>query len=90
MFWRITHDLIADYRDDSDKGYGKGEPNPSGGEILYFALYDDDGELYYRGICDREALNRDTHPNGLYGAYEWAMHNAGCTDLQVNGESIYG
>lgn len=51
-----------------------------------FRLYDDDGELYYEGVC----LNLDDAPeDGAFEPLDWAMNDAGCTrmDYRKKGET---
>ncbi len=42
----------------------------------HFRLYDDDGELYYEGRCTSQMTE------AAFAPLDWAMANAGCTDLQ--------
>lgn len=51
-----------------------------------FRLYDDDGELYYEGLCHR----LDHAPEGsAFEPLDWAMNEAGCTrmDYRKKGET---
>lgn len=48
---------------------GLGRPGP--GMKYQFRLYDDDGVLYYEGICSE----LDFHP------LDWAIPHAGCTTM---------
>lgn len=44
-----------------------------------FRLYDDDGELYYEGLC----LNLDDQDEeGAFDPLNWAMNNDGCTTMK--------
>jgi hypothetical protein len=93
MYWEITRDYLGVcdgiLPSDGDE-VGTMVGTPIGSERIAFKIYDDDGEHYYSGRCDAEAVKDDDNPEGLYGALQWAEWNAGATDLRVNGVSIYG
>lgn len=87
MFWKITKDHLGD----EPQAVGKGNGTPTEmkkSELITFKLYDDDGELYYSGVCDAEAYDDDDDPAGLYGALQWGAWNAGCTDLRLKLEDV--
>ena len=81
MYWRIDKDHIADEGCDRT-GHAVGHMEP-GTKLYDFRLYDGDGELYYECRADREAITNDDHDGGIYSAYQWAMHDSGCTDLRL-------
>jgi len=51
-----------------------------------FRLYDDDGELYYEGLCYR--LDKASE-QGAFEPLDWAANEAGCTrmDYRKKGEA---
>jgi hypothetical protein len=72
MGWIITRDYLTEKNicGPSDVGTGAGtisEPHES------FALYDDDGELYYRGKASADG------GMSMANAQDWAEANAGVT-----------
>jgi hypothetical protein len=85
MAWKITHDLLFDASEggsDSYVGRGMGLKHLRNTERrLTFRLLDDDLEHYYTGVCDEAAWDDDDRPDGLYGVYQWAMNDSGCTHL---------
>lgn len=40
--------------------------------LYAFKLYDDDGELYYEGVCTDES----------FGPLDWARYDSGCTEIK--------
>lgn len=53
-----------------------------------FRLYDDDGELYYEGLCkDLDQQDGDS----AFGPLDWAMNDAGCTTMKYRkkGEAVW-
>lgn len=86
--WIITEDYVSDGED-----VGVCGPRGISSEMLAklkagragepFELYDDDGELYYRGRvilggCESEFAPLD----------EFGTPNAGCTEIRINGVRI--
>lgn len=77
MGWHVH----TDHLDGSAVGTAAGSME---GETFAFRLRDDDGELYYTGSADAAAgESDDDSPTGLYGALQWAAHDAGATTLEV-------
>ncbi len=93
MYWEITRDYLGVpdgiLPSDGDE-VGTCMGTPVGTERIAFRIYDDDGEHYYSGICDRESYESDEGRGNLYSALGWAAYNAGATDLRVKGVSLYG
>lgn len=55
---------------------------------IEFRLFDDDGELYYVGVCD-DLDNQDQ--SGAFEPLDWAMGDSGCTrmDYRKKGEKVW-
>tara|TARA_Y100001938_G_scaffold4387_1_gene5507 strand:- start:2442 stop:2711 length:270 start_codon:yes stop_codon:yes gene_type:complete len=86
--WKITKDRISEKGEKNYKGYsrGTGETNEN---PLTFSLYDDDGICYAEGIL--WATEDDYQmEESLSDPLRWAMRMWGCTDIKINGESIFG
>lgn len=86
MFWRIKTDLIN--RDDPEcdrTGVSSGTLVP-GSKLYTFKLYDDDGEHYFTGECDAEAVFADE--GGIYDCLRWQERDTGCTDLRMKTEDL--
>lgn len=91
MSWIITEDHL-DLGPDFPSRVGVESLHPpelNGGAPIRFKLYDDDGELYYSGICDPAALDEDESADSLYACLQWAMGDAGATDLRISGKSVF-
>lgn len=89
MFWKIKTDHTAT-AEDRASGFdrtGHCVGFTDGVKLFTAKLYDDDGELYYTVLFDREAWDNDDDPRGLYGCFRWAMNDAGVTDLRVRKET---
>jgi hypothetical protein len=80
MAWRIDRDYLDGNTDDSRVGTGQGE---LGSETFRFRLLDDDQNVYYGGVADREAAENDDEEGGLYQANKWGEWNAGAVWLEV-------
>ena len=83
--WKITEDKLFDPKWDEKPATGTADGSEDGLTIP-FRLYDDDGELYYVGLCNEESyLAGDDHPDEgtLYKAWKWGEWFAGCTDLRL-------
>ena len=79
MYAKITKDKLWQEGDSLPSragAYITGDPTQAEGPLLKVRLLDDDREHYYTAEADDEALER---------LYEWAMHDAGVTILQVKG-----
>lgn len=86
--WKITKDRISEPDEKNYKGYtgGNGETkeNPQ-----QFSLYDDDGICYAEGML--WATDDDhNYEESLSAPLRWAMRNWGCTDIRINGQSVFG
>lgn len=92
MAWKITHDLLAKQLDTKSRvncgrDLEKLKEVPQKDRIT-FRLLDDDLEHYYTGVADRGAYEDDDDPDGLYGCYQWAMNDSGCTHLLLKLEEV--
>lgn len=83
MGWKITRDYENERHGDSEASRAGLTVGVLNGDTVRFRIRDDDDIVYYAGEADSEALERDDHPRGLYGALRWAMADAGATDLQL-------
>lgn len=54
------------------------EPLPKANSWVKFRLYDDDGNLYYKGIC-----HDDEGCENQLAALTWGEGFAGCTEIKV-------
>lgn len=76
--WVITKDIISD---GDDVGVGNYKGNPKFLDTR-FKLYDDDGELYYKGRMSTDG------GDDIFDPLDWAMSNVGCTELQIFDKSF--
>jgi len=72
--WIITEDKINNGADVGKKSTF-GEPKKS--EAVKFRMKDDDGEVYYHGLCDDSETEDAFEPLDDFG-----MPNAGCTSIE--------
>ena len=81
--WVITEDIICN--GDDNNVMGPSDVTMSKEDIISngkaFTMYDDDGELYYKGYVAGDYT-------GLEPLDDFGMPNAGCTDIKINGKSI--
>ena len=77
--WEITEDFMMTGAE--DKQGPKGLDPAIKDNSATFAMYDDDGELYYKGV--------------IYGDYsgfepldDFGTWNAGCTEIRINGVTL--
>ncbi len=88
--WIVTRDFTADL--DAPEGTNAnavGVIGPGGYDggtskeelPILFYMYDDDGERYYGGRMNEDAL--DSYGEGGDPLYCFGMPNAGCTELRI-------
>lgn len=93
--WIITHDLLFDPKQPELGESEVGTAGPRGAteaELAKakrgraFAMYDDDGTLYYRGrIWTQVEPGTETDFAPLY---DFGTPNAGCTEIRYNGKTL--
>lgn len=89
--WIITKDhLTADGEDLNRVGVHSNNYNKerfAKADTIPIRLLDDDGEVYYEGRASRKRI-LDSSEEYAFEPLDWAMADAGCTELQYfdNGE----
>lgn len=81
MAWLITKDHINSTDECVEGRYRGPERKPD--MPIKWRILDGDQELYYEGVCDKEAVDNDMGSAGVYHLYYWAMHDVGSTELEL-------
>lgn len=76
--WTITKDHLE--RPGSE--FNRAETEKAADHVIPFKLYDDDGNLYYEGYMSEKLYEAG---EAIFEPLDWAMADAGCTELKVNG-----
>lgn len=81
--WEITKDYLPDppggRGDVGVRNFKVQESEEPPRMPQQFRLLDDDGEVYYEGVCSSlSAVDGDT----AFGPLDWAASHAGCTQMQ--------
>lgn len=81
MAWKITHDYLDTGAESAVGTASLGDELT--GSTFRFRLLDDDQIVYYGGVADAAAAERDDEVGGLYEANRWGETYAGAVWLQV-------
>lgn len=80
MAFKITKDLVENGKHEGRIRHLAGEIFTEADLTIKFKLYDDDGELYYKGVTT------DGPEEIIFAPLDWAAWNAGCTYMKVKND----
>jgi hypothetical protein len=82
MNWIITKDHLATGDQKGRVGVGNvSNEHEVALPRVRFRLLDDDDEVYYEGVMDKEGFD-DADESQAFAPLDWAMADAGCTEMQ--------